>query len=501
MNFSELLKNELNESITENGAVGYSTTGSKMLDFNFKLSSYRDASENTIIKDFIKVWHEDKELALKFLFYIRDVREGAGERRIFRTILPMIVDFLDDRVFDWIAEYGRYDELFVFFGTKLESNMIQYVKSQLLKDSIDCTDGKSISLLAKWMPSINASSIKTKKMAIKFIDVLGLSPRVYRKTLSKLRNHIDVIERKLCANEWSKVNYNTVPSQANLKYSDAFMKHDKVRRSEFLKALKEGKPEVKINSSVLFPHDIVHKYSPYQSYYRWGGLKYNEALEQLWKALPDYVNGKSNMLVVRDGSGSMTNTIGKTDISALDVSTALAIYTSERLADPFKNKFITFSARPKFIDLTKCESLKDKLEVCFAEDDCSNTNIEATFDLVLQTALNNNLRQEDIPDLLIISDLEFDAATGYSNKMGKLFTRIAEKYNEHGYCLPKLVFWNVSSRTGTIPVVKNDLGVNLISGFSPAVLKVVMQEEVDPYKALVNIISSKRYEKIFYKTI
>ena len=493
MSFLQGLEKELNISITENGAVGYKTTGKAILDFNFKVASYRSKTEKEILNDFKDVWFENKELALKFLFYVRDIREGVGERKLFRTILPEIAYTLDNRVFDWVMEYGRADDLFVFFNTELEKQMIEFVKTKLLEDTNNYQNYKPVSLLAKWMPSINTSSKETRNLAKKFIKAFEIDEKTYRKMLSGLRKYLDVVEKKCCANKWNKIDYSKVPSQANLKYKAAFLKHDLERRQSYLTKLEKGK--TKINASVTFPHDIVNKYGSHNGWYC-PTLKYDATLEQMWKALPNYVKENNNTLVIRDGSGSMTCNVGGTNITALDISTALAIYFSERASGDFKNKFITFSSSPKFIDLSTRETLKDKLDKCYAENDCSNTNIEKTFDLVLSVAIKNNLKQEEIPNLLIISDMEFDSCV-YCNS--NLFETIRSKFRRAGYELPKLAFWNVNSRTGTIPVIKNQLGVALVSGFSPAITKMVLNGETDPYKALVKEITSERYSQISLK--
>ena len=492
--FMDAMKEELNTIISENGAEMYATSGKELVDFNFKVASYRSASESTIIKDFKKAWYENKELALKYLFYVRDVREGLGERRLFRLCIKDLYEELDERVFDWIAEYGRYDDIFVFIGTKLESKLIDFISDTLASDMSNSLNDKPISLLAKWMPSINTSSVEKRNLAKYLCNKLSLNYSTYRKMLSKLREYIDVLERKLCANEWEEVDYSKVSSQANLKYKEAFIKHDKERREQYLDSLVKG--ETKINSSTVFPHDIVHKYIRYGSYsWRPAPLDKDITLEEMWKSLPNYVQGNSNTLVVRDGSGSMSCKVGNTEISALEVSTALAIYFSERAEGQFKDNFITFSSRPQLVSFKGYKSLKDKLELAFGYDDCSNTNIQATFELVLNTAVKNNLTQEEIPNLLIISDMEFDEAT-YHSSNEKLFKTIEREFNEKGYKLPKLIFWNVNSRTGGIPLTQNDKGVILVSGFSPAIVKLVLNEETDPYKALVKELMSDRYKQV-----
>ena len=498
-NMKETLSEEFNESVTENGSVGYRTTGQAMLDFNYKVASYRSKSENEIIKDFDKVWLDDKVLAMQFLFFIRDREEGLGERRLFRIIIKHLANIEPEmikKVVPVIAEYGRYDDLLELFDTQLEENVLEYIKEQLHDDDIDYMNKKPISLLAKWLPSINASNKQQRKRAKKIIAYTSGTKETYRKMLSMFRKYIDVTERKMVANEWDKIKYENVPSRANLNYNNAFLRHDEERRREFLSQVKKG--EKKINAGKLYPHDIVHKYMDSNMWSN--ALKdKDDSLEELWKALPQ--KEIENTLVVADGSGSMTCNIGNTNISALDVANALAIYFAEHNKGQFKNKYITFSETPQYVDFKGCTSLNDKIRKALAYDEVSNTNIEKVFDLILGTAKTHNMSQEEMPaNILIISDMEFDSATriygeyNYPNK--KLFKEISERYNNAGYKLPRLVFWNVNSRTGTIPLKENDLGVALVSGFSTNIAEMVMSNEVDPLKVLLAKLGTERYKKI-----
>lgn len=492
MSFTSALNDTLSNAVqlTENGAVGYVTTGKNIVDMFFKISSYRNMPESAIKADFAKVYAENPNLAVKFAFYVGDIREGLGERRAFKAMidwLSAVENF--DKLIKYIPEYNRFDSMFVLRGTALENQMVKAIKQQLVSDKID----ERPSLLAKWMPSINTSSTKTKELGRWFATQLGMTERQYRKTLSGIRQKLELVESKMCANEWNSINYEHVPSKANLNYKDAFLKHDETRRRKFLEKVLNG--EAKINSGVNFPHDVVHRYG------RCPKCK-DDAIEALWANLKNTLNdASSNIMVVRDGSGSMTSTISGTSISALEVATALAVYFSERQTGEFQNKFITFCSRPEFVDLSKCKTLQEKLRVCHSYDECSNTNIEATFDLVLKTAVQHNLKQEEIPTLLIVSDMEFDCATslGWNARESQfvpLFKTIEKKFKAHGYELPKLIFWNVMSRTGTIPMKENAAGVGLVSGFSTNVIKAVLSNELDPYQAIVKILDSERYANI-----
>lgn len=509
MDFMNEMKKTLDDekTLTENGAVGYRTTGKELLDLNFAVASLRSASDVEIVEKFTKAFFEDKELAVKWLFFARDIREGLGERRLFRVCLRALA-LLDEeaaiKLLPYVSEYGRYDDLFSLAldaddNDEICKKVYWLVLEQLSKDEENMKAGKPISLLAKWMPSTNCSSKQRKELAKRLCRFWDMPEKQYRQSLSALRKYLNVVERKMCANEWDKIDYSAVPSKANLIYKNAFMEHDALRRQEYLGKLQKG--EVKINSSVAFPHDIVSKYS--KGYNDFRQLVIDEedvTLEEMWKGLPDLVQGCGNTIVVADGSSSMQFRVDpKSQTTALDVANALAIYFAERSSGEFKDKYITFSERPQLVDLSKGKTLKDKLNIAYAYKEVADTNIEATFDLILQTAINSNATQDEIPaNVLIISDMEFNAGTcGRPDET--LFQTIEAKFAEAGYKMPRLVFWNVNSRTNTIPVKENELGVALVSGFSVNVIKMVMSGKLDPYEVLVEQLMSPRYECITLK--
>ena len=504
MSFMNAMQNTLNDefnvSVSENGALGYRTSGKELLDLNFAVASLRGASEQAIVEKFTKAFFEDKILAMKWLFFARDARGGLGERRLFRIVLKSLIENNPEMVIpviNLIPEYGRYDDLWCLLDNQ-ESAKVVYniVEEQLIEDLHNMKENKPISLLAKWLPSPNASSEKTKKYAKQIYKTFGLTEREYRQILSRLRKYLDVVEVKMSAKNWSEIRYEAVPSRANLIYNGAFLRNDEERRREYLGRLEKG--ETKINASTLYPHDIVHKYS--------GRYHKDATIEALWKALPDTVQGCGNTIVVADGSGSMTCNIGgNTRVTALEVANALAIYFAEHSSGEFKDKYITFSERPQLVDFSNANSLYDKLRIAITHNECANTNIEKVFDLILTTAIKHNMSQKDMPkNVLIISDMEFDscATSGDSNRWSRnkpnqrLFDVIAKRYTDAGYQLPRLVFWNVNSRTGTIPVKENDLGVALVSGFSVNIVKMVMSGKTDPYECLLETLNSERYAPV-----
>lgn len=507
MAFIEKMENILNEdyntSVTENGAVGYEHTKSALLDMNFKVPSYRKVSFDVVSSDFKQALLEDETLALKWAFYLRDVREGLGERRSFRAIISYLgreYPAIMEKLIPLVPEYGRFDDLYVLFGTKIEKAVLDYIWAQIQQDMELQKAGKPISLLAKWLPSENASSAETKAYAKKIRKYREMSAKAYRQYLSAARKYLKVVERDMSANNWGEIFYEGVPSRANLNYNDAFLKHDEERRRAYLDSLSKG--ETKINAGTLYPYDIVHKYVDAGGWYARVG-NYDDTLEALWKALPNKVQNGENTIVVADGSGSMTSPVSNSRVTALDVANSLAVYFAERAQGEFKNKYITFSSKPQLVNLNG-KSLRDNLEIALRHNEVANTNVEAVFDLILKTAVDNHMKQEEIPqNILIVSDMEFDNATssgGYygrsSDVDAKLFKVIAQKYAEAGYKLPRLVFWNVNSRTNTIPVTQNENGVILIGGFSINLFKMVLNNETDPYRALVAELNKKRYDAV-----
>ena len=501
MSFMSNLKTTLDEnsfSVTENGALGFSTSGRKLLDLNFAVTSFRNKSDKAIEDAFAKAFYEDKLLAIKWLFYSRDREEGIGERRLFRVALKWLATEqpqIAKAVFELSGFYGRLDDMFVLLDTDLRDDVISYISKQLKEDQENMKNGKPCSLLAKWLKSPNASSKETKRLAKIIYTGLGMTERRYRKMLSELRKHLNVIEVKMSAKEWSEIDYNAVPSRANLIYNGAFLRNDEERRRAYLAALERGDKGVKINGSVNFPHDIVHKYMDGSGWGQRLKSQKDTTLEELWKALPDFVNGQGNTICVADGSGSMTSTIGGTSITCLDVANALAIYFAERSSGEFKDNYITFSSRPQLVDFSNAKTLREKIAIALRHNEVFNTNVVATFDLLLKTAVSKNLSQEEIPaNVLILSDCEFDSmVTGSRDKT--LFRNIEQKWNDAGYRMPRCVFWNICSRTGTLPVNQHEnFPVALVSGFSPAICKMVLSGKLDPFECLVEQLNSERYQ-------
>lgn len=479
-----------NKTYTENGALTNKSALSGIVDWFFHGAALRhEQNEKRIIGLFLAAFNEDPTKALRTLFYIRDVRGGQGERRVFRIVMRYLADNQKDWVIknlDLIAEYGRYDDYLVLLETSCKEEVIEFLGKQLEKDLQHHFNNEltSISLLAKWMPSENASSQLTKKYA-KILLSSGKfgAAKAYRKALSLLRKDLDIVETKLCNKEYSSIDYSKLPSYAALKYREAFRRNDENRYVQYLEDVKAGKKEIKV--STLYPYDLIRKYSTQLG--GWGSAHVNvdPTVEAQWEALPDYVP-EINGLVVNDTSGSMEGL-------PMDVSISLAVYIAERnKSEVWKNYVIPFSSHAEWKEV-KGNTLAEKVASVYTGD-CSNTDLQAVFDLILERAKSANVPQEDMPKfLLVISDMEFDDCNyGYTTNL----ERIKQRYTESGYDLPTLVFWNVDSRNNQTPATINDKGVILLSGASPAVMKIALEGGKDMMKVITDIINRDRYAKI-----
>ncbi len=456
------------KGLTQNGAVTFTRTASALLDFYAQAGAMRHNKE-TALDLFKKAFGEDRLNAVRILFYLRDVRGGQGERDLFRTCLEWIgTDHVEvfEKIVKYVAEYGRFDDL--FFDNEV---CYELIKEQLASDF----KADNPSLLAKWMPTINASSPTTRAQARHMAQKLGASEIVYRKTVREIRRKIKTVEEKMSARKWEDIDYSAVPSQASRIYKDAFKKHDDTRYSKFIEKAEKG--EVKINTSTLYPYQI---YNDVQS-------KYSQTLEALWNQLPDYTMGK-NALVVADVSGSM---IG----DPMSVSVSLALYFAERNKGQFKDYFLTFSSTPKLQKILG-STLKEKMYNLQRSEWGMSTDMEAVFKLILATATGNMTPKEQMPSTIyIISDMEFNHCV--SDSSSTIFESMKKKYQVSGYELPNVVFWQVNSNGKNLPAQHDERGVAMVSGFSPVIFKIAVENK-SPEEVMFETINSERYLKITF---
>ena len=481
--FLNALENEFNVTSTANGAKAYKSTGSKNLDLFGKIAACRDnVSEATRL--FNLAYAEDAETATRILFWARDIRGGQGERKIFRELFKELVRSdatIGAKLVGLIPEFGRWDDLVVLEGTLVWDVALNVIKTQLTTD-LNTEVGNSVSLLAKWLPSVNASSKESKRIGRKIAEAMGWSERQYRKTLAALRTQIRIVEQAMCSREWSAIDYSKLPSRAGFMYRKAFAKRDGERYQTYLNAVEKG--EAKINAGTIYPYEIVDKYLN-------KGESNDQTLNLMWEALPNYMEGQEfNGLVVADVSGSMAQYGG----TPMAVSISMAMYIAERNTGIWKDKFLTFSATPELQTVTG-STIASRIRNLSNASWGMNTNLQATFDLVLNTAVKNRIPEGDMPrKLIIVSDMEFDrCCTGASVTN---FEAIRIKYAQAGYSLPELVFWNVNAGAN-VPMKMHDTGTCLVSGCSPSILKSVLTGKViTPIEVMKDAVYSERYAPV-----
>ncbi|MCR5122446.1 MAG: DUF2828 family protein [Ruminococcus sp.] len=484
----QYLKEEANYGLTENGAVTLRSSGTHCLDLFFRAGAMRNVDEQEIREAVTQAYIESPLTALKLIFFARDVRGGLGERRFFRIALDCVNELDSDAVkrnMSLIPEYGRWDDLLVLLDSPLQNETAELIRGQLAADNAAMAAGETVSLLAKWLPSINASSKETKAYAVKLAGKLGMTNAEYRKTLSALRAYIDIIENHLRESDYS-FEYSKQPSRAMMKYRKAFIEHDNSRYMKFIGAVNSG--EAKLHAGTLYPYDIV------RSCLGMIGEEEKAVLDATWRSLPSFGNGDENALAVVDGSGSMT-WAANGNIRPLDVAISLGIYFAEHNKGGFANHFITFSQRPQLVEI-KGDDIFEKVRYCSSYNECANTDLEAVFLLLLNTARKNHLPQKDMPSkLFIISDMEFDYCVIGGNS-DTLYHEMKKLFRDNGYALPQVVFWNVNSRSKNIPVSMKESGTALVSGASPAIFDMVAGGDISPEKIMEKVLNSERYAAV-----
>lgn len=492
------LKNTDNFTHTENGALTHKTTRSDLLDMFALGGAYRSRSDVDVINLFHNALQENEVYALKCLFYLRDARGGQGERRFFRVAMKWLASTYPEiarRNLRHIPEFGRWDDLYLFVGTPLEADAFAFMREQLALD-VQC---KTPSLLAKWLKSENTSSRESRKLAMKTREYLNMSHKQYRKTLSVLRARINVLERLMSEGRWDEIEFDKIPSKAGLKYKNAFARHDieRMKRNPEVKTYADFAKDTttKVNAKDLYPYEVVDKAT-----HAWGRPMDDTdrlMVNKFWDNLADYFNGKSlNALAVVDTSGSMTWSGGAA--KPINVAISLGMYCAERAKGPFAGHYVSFASRPQLIEV-KGADFCDKVRRIYQTNLCDNTNIEATFDMLLNTALSNHCSQADLPEnIIVLSDMEFDAARGYygrGNNTKTLMENIRDKWARAGYRVPHLIYWNLNARQNNVPETLGVGAVSYVSGMSPSIFEQILSGK-NGYDLMMEVLDSERYSVI-----
>jgi len=471
--FVEAAKNQT--TVTANGMKTFVNSSNALTDLFFDIGASRGKN---IIPKFSAAMTQDQELAIRIALWARDVRGGAGERKLFRDILSylavspsvnkdVIVSLLNKAV-----QLGRWDDILVVFEYETMKDYRPVVILMIDHALMVNQDA----LCAKWMP-------RKGPVAIALREGMGLSPKQYRKVLVNLTK---VVETQMCAKDWNGINFNHVPSLAMARYKKAFNKNS-TEYKEWAAKLASGDKSVKVNAGAVYPYDVIKGWSAY------GMTKAQvSVINAQWDALPDYIND-ANILPLVDVSGSMTCKAGGSDsksvTTCLDVSLSLGLYCASKNKGAFKDMMLTFSAKPELLTLRG--NVVQKLEQMSRSSWGMNTDVTAALTKILDVAVKGNVKQEDMPSmLLIMSDMQFDACANYS-----AHEMINKKYKDAGYNTPVVVFWNLNA-SGNSPVKFDKSGTALVSGFSPSIMKSVLSvnlDDITPYGIMMKTIMDERY--------
>lgn len=488
MDFSEAIKNEQKWTLTENGAVALNTTGTALLDLFSTIGALRSRRTIDIETMLEEAYNEAPLNTIKTIMYARDIREGLGERRVFRIALKWLANKNPEAVranMALIAEYGRYDDYYELIGTPAEEAMWKFLYETFRNDVASMGANKPTTLLAKWLKTADASSEKTRKLGILTAKKFGMTVYAYKRMVRALRKYIDVTEVKMCTNKWSEIEYSEVPSRASMLYKNAFKRHDEDRYTEFINKVNKG--EAKINAATLYPYDILERYSIGSGW----ATRYTEVedptVEALWNNLPNYVEPGTNAVVMADTSGSMHG-------RPMNSAVGLAIYFAERNTGAYHNLWMNFSDAPKWQKL-RGKTLCQKLNNMDMDNWDNNTDLHAAFKLVLNTAIKNNVSQDEMPkSIIVVSDMEIDCCT---DRRWTFYDQMRAEFAARGYQIPQIVFWNVNSRHDVFHADNTRKGVILCGGQSTTTFKTLVNSvDMNPVEYMMSVLNSKRYEKV-----
>jgi hypothetical protein len=459
------------ETQTTNGMKALKGTGDPVMDLFYKVGAMRGQN---VIPQFVGAYAENPDLATRVMLWARDVREGAGERQLFRDVLSWLEHndferFL--RVIELVPTLGRWDDLWAATTTAGKHAVFELVMEAVVNGN---------GLAAKWTP-------RKGPLAEEFRKWLGISHKEYRKMLVGMTK---VVETQMCDNQWDQINFSHVPSQASRIYKKAFNRHTP-RFKEYVQALVSGDTQVKVNAGAVYPYEVL---KPLIRSTDWNPLSQTEKdhIVQQWNALPNWLVNNTTILPMVDVSGSMNTPAGKnTEVTCLDVAVSLGLYLSDKTNGAFKDVFLTFSEHPEILKLKG--TISQKVQQMKTSDWGMNTNLVSALQLVLNLALDNRVPQSDMPEvLLILSDMQFDHCCEYRDSAVQAINR---RFLSTGYKMPQVVFWNLNSHEN-VPVKAREDGVALVSGFSPSIVKSVLitpREGFTPVGVMMNTIMKDRY--------
>lgn len=512
---------------TWNGAVSLSSpdiTGETNGRISLFFKAVRGLEDTRLYEYLSKSALENITDTFLLAFHIRDCRGGKGERELGRKCLIWL--FLNypnefSSVAPLISEYGRWDDLIELWPgvldlsniesvreiysfsnisfldnlRKLQLSFVSIVADQIVKDFEEMHNGNPISICAKWAPTERDSYDRKYKVVETLTNAMGITPKTYRKMyISPLRQYIKIVERYMCEKRWDQIDYSKVPSCAMKRLKKAFAKNAPDEFADWKKKLSVG--EVKVNAKQLFPHELISEIRKKHCS--------DEVCEAQWKVLEEEakkLGSLEDVMIVCDVSGSMQSWSGsnqKINLSfcPMDIAIGLSLLVANTVKGVFHNHILTFHEKPTFHLVYDGSSLYDRYKRLESADWGGSTNLQATFDLILNKAVNHKLSQNDMPKrVVIISDMQFDSIDRGSSMTN--FEMIKKKYSDSGYTMPSIVFWNVCGSSSDFPVSVRDNGTALISGFSVDIMSSFIDgKEFSPYSTLRDTLDSERLAPI-----
>lgn len=468
--FTNAIVTDMNEAEarTANGMKSRATTASKVLDFFSKVGSARG---NDFSGPFMAALADNEDLAIRALLWTRDVRGGAGERGQFRNLIAKLETHnpnLAGKLVSRVPELGRWDDLFAFQNPLNRNKAFALIAVALSERN---------GLCAKWMPRKGPNAVELRKY-------LKLSPKSYRKLLVLLTN---VVESKMCAKDWNNINFSHVPSLAAARYQAAFRRNAPEAfaeyKTELSKPVEDRDPNVKVNAGAVYPYNVI------KSLHRGDEV----VADAQWDALPNYVGNALSIPIV-DVSGSMGWGSAGSNLTPLDVAVSLGLYLSEKNMGPFKDTFMTFSSSADFVHLKG--TLSQRMKQMNHSEWGYSTNLHSAFERILNVAVMHKVPASEMPQtILILSDMQFNSCVDHDDSAIQM---IARKYSKAGYVMPKVVFWNLNANFGDDQPVRFDKnGTALVSGFSPAIAKAVLANDLEdftPMNVMIQTLMDPRYD-------
>jgi len=517
---------EIQITQTENSDKAFLTSGDCNLDFFTRI--VRDAKIQDIIDTFVKAWNEDSSTAMEVLMNMRDPRNGKQEKLIPIVVIAYLKFTIPAKVYEDVLKamlpYGYWKDLlriheFVSrINLSLNKGKVVTKQQKLLRAKLALTQAPaielsmfadqlktdydnllsaketnkkiSISLAAKWAPSEDSHHDHHPMFAAKTIKtIMGLTSKQYRVMLKDMREHLNILEMLMATQQYDKIDFSKIPATAMKKMNKAFKRNTNsggveseariklhLSYTEFMAKLSKG--ETKVNVTGIQPHELIASYQHNKA-------EIDQLVEEQWLAIMQRVMEKgafNKVTAIVDVSGSMEGT-------PMQVAIALGIMVAECTTGPFHNQVITFHESPSWHKLVG-NTLMEKVHCMAKAPWGGSTNLRATFDLILNEALRYQLTPDQMVDtLFVFTDMQFDSA--FRGSTTSTFEDIKLAFENAGYKLPKIIFWNLrTSDAKSLPVLKNEENVAMLSGFSSELLNCIIDaKEFTPITIMLHVLS------------